>query len=240
MAGLFLFGMVALFRVPKTNAATRAVAGGDTATARPSSATGTREIADALRYLRGERILVILLVMHCVIGILALPYQRLMPGFVDMVLSGGDHDRTATLMGALLSFTAIGALFGSLLIASLPSRGRGNLLIGSLVIFAVGLLAFSASETFWLSAAIVVALGIGQAGRQSLVQILIQSYVSNEYRGRISSILVLEDAIESFGVFLIAVLAEAVGPQLALGIVAITLAALAAGMWGTRSLRELE
>jgi len=171
---------------------------------------------------------------------LALPYQRLLPGFVDEVLSGGHPDRTAILMGLLLSFTAVGALAGSLLIASLPSRNRGKLLIGSLVIFAIGLFAFSASTTFWLSAAIVIVLGVGQAGRQSLIQILIQSYVSDEYRGRISSIIVLEDGIESLGIFCIAVLAQAVGPQLALGAVAITLGSLAAWMWSARSIRELQ
>lgn len=242
MAGLFVFGMLALFRIPKTTAAMRAAADGRSAPGAHGAParSGTREILEALRYLQGERVLVILLVLHCVIGMLALPYQRLLAGFVDTVLSGGEHDRTATIMGALLSFTAMGALAGSLLIASLPSRNRGKLLIGSLLIFATGLLAFSASTTFWLSAGIVIVLGVGQAGRQSLVQILIQSNVSNEYRGRISSILVLEDGIESFGIFLIALLAQVVGPQLALGVVAISLAVLAGGMYSMRSIRTLQ
>lgn len=83
-----------------------------------------------------------------------------MPGFVDEVISGGDADRTATLMGGLLSFTAISALVGSLLIASLPSRNRGDLMIASLVIFTVGLLAFSISKSFWVSAGLLIVLGV--------------------------------------------------------------------------------
>lgn len=242
MAVLFLLALVTLFRVPKTTAATRAsaFASANPRTSRPPSRAGAREIKDALVYLRGQRILLMLLALQSGITILSLPYQRLLPGFVDEVLSGGDADRTATLMGALLSFTAIGALVGSLLIASLPSRQRGKLMIASLVIFAVGLLAFSISESFWVSAAIVIVLGVGQAGRQSLVQILIQSYVADEFRGRVSSILLLEDGIESFGIFLISLLAEAVGPQLALGMVAIGLGIFAAGMWASRSIRELQ
>jgi MFS family permease len=239
MAVLFLLALVSLFRVPKTTATTRAQVLG-ARPARPQSRTGIREIREALVYLRGQRILCMLLVLQSLITILSLPYQRLLPGFVDEVLSGGDSDRTAALMGALLSFTAIGALGGSLLIASLPSRSRGKLMIGSLAIFAVGLLAFAASETFWLSAAIVIVLGVGQAGRQSLVQILIQSHVSDQFRGRISSILLLEDGIESLGIFLIALLARALGPQVALGIVAIALGLFAAGMWVSRSIRELD
>ena len=249
MAMLFLFGLVTLFRVPKTDARSRATARATADGAPPplpglpplrvEDRSGLRAIKEALVYLRGQRTLRLLLVLHVCVGILSLPYQRLLPGFVDTVLSGGDPSRTATLMGALLSFTAIGALAGSFLIASLPNRNRGKLLIASLVIFAVGLLAFSASESFWLSASIVVVLGVGQAGRQSLVQILIQSNVSDEYRGRVSSIVVLEDGIESFGIFMIALLAEAVGPQLALGAVAIALALFAAGTWSSRSIREL-
>ena len=241
MAVLFLLALVTLFRVPKTTAATRATAAlGLSVSTHPPSRAGVREIKEALVYLRGQRILCILLALQCGITILSLPYQRLLPGFVDEVLSGGDSDRTATLMGALLSFTAIGALAGSLLIASLPSRGRGKLMIASLVIFAAGLLAFSASGSFWLSAPIVIVLGVGQAGRQSLIQILIQSNVRDEFRGRVTSILLLEDGIESLGVFLISLLAEAVGPQLALGMVAVSLAIFAAGMWGSRSIRELQ
>ena len=242
MSGLFLFALFTLFMVPKVTAADRAAAlaraGGNSA--RGQSRTGGREIMEAVAYLRGQPILYTLLGLHCIVGILALPYQRLLPGFVDQVLSGGEHSRTAILMGLLLSFTAVGALVGSLLIASLPNRERGKLLIGSLVFFAIGLFAFAVSSTFWLSAGIVMILGVGQAGRQSLIQILVQSYVSDEYRGRVSSIIVLEDGIESFGIFLIALLAEYAGPQVALGIVAIAIALLSGWMWSARRIRELQ
>ena len=245
MASLFVFGLVTLFRVPKTNARTRAAAlrteGDSDASAHlPTHAevSGLSAIKQALVYLRGQRTLCILLALHVCVGILSLPYQRLLPGFVDVVFGGGEGSQ-ARLLGALLSFTAVGALIGSLTIASLPNRNRGKLLIGSLAILAVGLFAFASSSTFWVSAGIVVLLGIGQAGRQSLMQILIQSNVSDEYRGRVSSIVVLEDGFESLGIFLIALLAEAFGPQLALGGVAVALVLFAAGMWATRSIRDL-
>jgi len=173
------------------------------------------------------------------ITILSLPYQRLLPGFVAEVLAD-NPDESATLMGLLLSVTAVGALVGSLLIASLPSRNRGKLLIVSLAVFGVGLLGFAAAEVFWLSAALVLVLGLGQSGRQSLVQILIQSNVSDLYRGRVTSIMLLEDGVESLGIFAIALLAEAIGPQLALAAVAIGLLAMALFLWCVRTIRELQ
>jgi MFS family permease len=254
MAVFYVLAMVTLFRIPKTDARTRAaaaaMANGHSGTnglhaieddARPARRRGgMSEIKDALRYLRGQRVLMVLLILQMFISILSLPYQRLLPGFVSEVLADGDADRSAAMLGILLSVTAVGALAGSLLIASLPNRSRGKLLIASLAIFAVGMLAFAGAEVFWVSAAIVLVLGVGQAGRQSLVQILIQSNVSDEYRGRVSSIMLLEDGVESLGIFMIALVAEAVGPQLALAGVAIGLGALAAGLWSTRMIRELQ
>ena len=140
----------------------------------------------------------------------------------------------------VLTFTAIGALIGSLIIASLPNRARGKLLIGSLVIFGIALAAFASSNWLWVSAGTVLVLGIGQAGRQSLVSILIQTTVSDTYRGRISSIQLLEDGVESLGIFGIALLADWIGPQLALGGVAVSLLILAAGMWSNRTIRQLQ
>jgi MFS family permease len=254
MAVLYVLAMITLFRIPKTNARTRAAAlaqanghvdgangHGPVPRARtPRGSGGISEIKDALRYLRGQRVLCFLLILQMFISVLSLPYQRLLPGFVKEVLAGGDADRSAAMLGILLSVTAVGALGGSLLIASLPSKSRGKLLIASLAIFAVGMLAFAGAEAFWLSAVIVLVLGVGQAGRQSLVQVLIQSHVSDEYRGRVSSIMLLEDGVESLGIFLIALAAEAVGPQLALAGVAVGLATLAAILWSTRMIRELQ
>lgn len=255
MAFLNILAVVTMFAVPRTTAASREAAraalevnapgepvlvppgghGGHTS----GSRTGFREIGEAFRYLRGQHVLMILLGLQGITSMLALPYQRLLPGFVDEVLSDGPT-RTALIMGMLLTFTAIGALIGSLIIASLPNRARGKLLIGSLVIFGIALAAFASSNWLWVSAGTVLVLGIGQAGRQSLVSILIQTTVSDTYRGRISSIQLLEDGVESLGIFGIALLADWIGPQLALGGVAVSLLILAAGMWSNRTIRQLQ
>ena len=248
MAVLNVMAVAAMFPVPAINATRRAAARAEQAE-EPAvatrgahgggSRTGLREIGEAFQYLRGQRLLVILLGLQGLTSMLALPYQRLLPGFVDEVLSESP-EQTAVLMGMLLTFTAVGALVGSLLIASLPNRARGQLLIASLVIFGIALAAFAASHWLWVSAATVLVLGIGQAGRQSLVSILIQSSVSDTFRGRITSIQLLEDGVESLGIFGIAILAEVIGPQLALGAVALALVVLGAGMYATRTIRTLQ
>lgn len=244
MAALYVFASVAMFPIPATTAVTRAARAGDV-TAKDGAAgqgfrDGLRDIMDGIRYVKASNILLALLVLQLVGAMLAFPYQRLLPGFVHVVLSGGDFDRTAVLMGLLLGFTAAGSLIGSLLIASLPSRRRGKLMIASLVVFGLGLFAFSASTWVWLSAAMAIIVGVGQSGRMSLLNVLVQSNTREEYRGRVSAVLMLDDGIESLGVLGIAMLADIFGPQIALGGVAFGLMGLAGILWMTRLIRDLD
>ncbi len=235
MTALYVVASLTLFRVtvtPHTGPLLRnPVPNVDPATVtrvRPRGAI--TDIKDALQYLWQNPVLRMVLVVDMFLGMLTFPYQRLLPGFVSEVLSD-NSDQTAVRMGILLTLTAVGALTGSLLVASLPDRHRGKLVIGSVALFGLGLLAFSASTVFLVTCGIVLFMGIGQAGRQSLNNILIQSQVSNEYRGRISSIMLFEDGIESLGIFAIALLASAVGPQIALGMTALAMLAIAGCMW---------
>lgn len=241
MAALYGFAVIAMLRVPTERGEPSAVAssaagaalapehGRGTAARRSSRGGGRgglRDIVAAFAYLRQQPVLMMLLVVHLFIVLFSMPYQRLLPGFVDDLLSSSP-DQTAIRMGLLLTFTGLGALIGSLVVASLPNRHRGRLLIASIVVLGLALLAFSASSMFWLSIGIVIVLGVGQAGRQSLSNILIQTHVDNEFRGRISSIMMMEMGLESLGTFGISVLAEVIGVQWALGGVAVGLLCVA-------------
>jgi MFS family permease len=242
MSGLYIWASLAMFPIPATTARTRAVAAGGSGTASSGQRdrSGLRDIFDGIRYVRASHVLLALLVLQLVGAMLALPYQRLLPGFVSVVLADGDDDRTAVLMGLLLTFTAVGSLVGSLLIASLPSRRRGKLLIGSLVIFGLALFAFAASEVLWLTAGIAVIVGLGQSGRMSLLNVLVQDNTRDEYRGRVSAVLMLDDGLESLGVLGIALMADVFGPQIALTGVGFGLLTLAAVLWVTRIIRDLD
>ena len=206
---------------------------GHAETAVPSRARRGRavtDIRDALVYLWKIPVLRMLLIVDMFLGMLTFPYQRLLPGFVSDVLAD-NPDETAIRMGILLTITGIGALLGSLVVASLPSRRRGQMVIASVALFGFALLWFSISTVFVVSAGIVFFTGIGQSVRQSLNSILIQGETSNEFRGRISSIVLFEDGIESLGIFAIAILASIIGAQWALGLVALSMMAIAFAMW---------
>jgi MFS family permease len=147
--------------------------------------------------------------------------MMLMAGWVLDVLHGGPGG-----LGLLISIGGIGSLAGSLVIASLPSRNRGKLFLGGALLLGGTLILFSLSTMFWVSAAIMVFVGVGQSFRMSLSNVLIQSYVADEFRGRVMSIYMMEFSLTSFGTFLIGVLAEVIGPQIAVGGTAVGLVAL--------------
>ena len=224
MTGLYMAAVLALMRLPRRpiEGYEDSALGASRRTGSGEDRSGLRDIGDALRYLRGQRALALLLVVHLFIVVFSMPYQRLLPGFVHEVLSNSEQ-QTALRLGFLYTATGLGALTGSLVIASIPGRRRGKLLLYGTALMGASLLAFAVSEVFWLSAGIVIVMGLGQASRQALSQVLIQTHVTNEYRGRISSIMMMEMGLTSFGTFGFGVLASKLGIQEALGVAAVAL-----------------
>ncbi len=194
MGVLYSISSLTLFKVPLHGSGSeRSRAGRPVGSSRAEGAAGAAgasgavaEVRDALLYLWRIPVLRMVLIIDMFLGMLTFPYQRLLPGFVAEVLSS-DSDQAAVRLGLLLTATAVGALGGSLVVASLPNQHRGKLVIASVLLFGAALLAFSMSTVFYLSLGIVAFMGIGQASRQALNNILIQTHTSNEYRGRIST-----------------------------------------------------
>jgi len=123
----------------------------------------------------------------------------------------------------------VGALAGSLVIASMSARRRGVLLMSSALIMGLTTLAFALSTNIWLSGVIVLAIGIGQSLRMSLSSVLIQTYTEAQYRGRVMSVYMMEFSLVAFGTFFVGVLSNAIGVQYALAATAGGLVVLSLG-----------
>jgi len=231
MTGLYVSAILALMRVPR-EPVEEYERSGESAKKRAarSSRGGLTDIADALQYLRGQRTLAVLLIVHLCIVVFSMPFQRLLPGFVHEVLSNSD-EQTALRLGFLYTASGVGALAGSLAIASIPGRRRGKLLLYGTAWTGLMLLAFTRSDIFWVSLVVVTVMGVGQASRQALSQVLIQLYVANEFRGRISSIMMMEMGLTSFGTFGFGLLAAEIGIRQTLGVAGVGLMVVAAVVW---------
>ncbi len=171
-----------------------------------------------LRYVAGDPTLRVLLLVNQVTVVLAMPYILLLPGFVEEVLGGGAGE-----LGLMMSITGIGSVAGSLAIASLPDRRRGMLLMGSSAFLGVALLAFSLSDTFWLSALLMIGVGLGSAVRMAASNVLVHAYVEDEYRGRVMSVYMSQFSLLFIGAFLMGLLSETFGVQAVLAVVSAAL-----------------
>lgn len=200
MTGMYLMSVVFIALMPRTSTTT--ISGG----------SALADIKEGLNYIRHETIILLILLFTVFVVILSMPYMLLMPIFADDILKVG-----ASGMGVLMSVSGIGAIVGSLVLASLPNKKRGVMLLVSSLLLGLALVGFSFSSSWHLSLALIIFVGLGQTGRMALSNTLLQYYAEREYLGRVMSIHMLEFGLSSLGTFAAALLAEAMGVQWAVG-----------------------
>lgn len=194
------------------------------------------EIKEGIRYIRCDAIILSILIYALFGIVLSLPYMTLMPIFADDILKVG-----ATGMGFLMSVSGIGAIIGSLILASLPNKRRGRLFLTSGLVLGVSLMFFSFSTSWYLSLLLIGLVGFAHAARMTLSNTMLQYYTDVEYRGRVLSVYTMEIGLISFGTFTAGMLSEAVGVQWALGSFALVLALISIGaLLFVPLLRELQ
>jgi len=207
--GMYILSIVFIIFLPLTS--TIAIRGSDTFT----------NIKEGFKYLRGETSILLILVIMLVSTVLAMPFQQLMPIFTEDILDVG-----ASGLGILMSVSGAGAILVSLVLASLPNKRRGLMMLVAGIILGLALIGFSFSSSWSLSLALIVIVGMGQNGQMALSNTLIQYYVTPEYRGRVMSILMMQFGLMSLSTFLAGALAEVFGIQWAVGSFAIGLAVM--------------
>ena len=198
--------------------------------------SGLSDIVEGCRYMWQDKTVLTILSINLLIVLFSMPYQMMLPGFAKEVLDAGPGR-----LGLLMSITGVGSLVGSLVIASLPARRRGFILLAGSLLMGVSLVVFSVSSWFWLTAVVMVMVGVGQAARMSLSNVLLQAYTNPEYRGRVMSIYMMEFSLVSFGTFVIGILSNTVGVQVALFATSVALVAIVAGsFFFARRMRRLD
>ena len=170
------------------------------------------DIREGFQYVWRTIIIRYVLLITLFTVLLSMPYQMLLPGFVIEVLKQDEG-----MGGILMMVSGVGAVIGSLVLASLPNKKRGLLFMGTSILLAVALLGFSLSHWLYVSMVVIVFVGVGQAGRMALGSTLLQYYAAPEYRGRVMSFMMMEFGLTSFSVFFAAMVAESFGVQWAVG-----------------------
>ncbi|MDH3886505.1 MAG: MFS transporter, partial [Desulfobacterales bacterium] len=181
MAVFYAIGFMFTVRLPRTG------------TVRRRESTTIQELTEGLRYIRHNADVLAILVLTLLTTILSMPYLFLLPIFtrdiflVDVSIFGRLASwpligslllalgESSARQGLLISVSGLGALAGSLVVASMSSRKRGLIFLLSLLLTAASLVAFSATGSYLLAMIFFITMGLGQAGRLALGNTLLLS-----------------------------------------------------------------
>jgi MFS family permease len=176
------------------------------------------EAREGLVYIWNKRIIFMVLSYAIFYIILFMPYQMMLPIFTETILK-----IDATGLGVLQSVSGIGALAASLVVASLPNRRRGLMMLGGGMVAGMGLVVLAASKSWPLSLAAMFVIGAGSAVHSTALVTALQSLSDADYLGRVMSILMMNQGLSGLGTFFVGILSEGIGVQWAIGGFAATL-----------------
>ena len=193
------------------------------------------DIAAGLSYIAATPIVMILLVIGLVSTLFAMPLRFLMPVFVVDI-----YGRDAAAMGLLLAAMGGGSLAGSMFITWLGRWRRGMILIMASFLTGLAMAAMALLPFYYAAAAVMVLMGVGDAGRRAINMALVMEVAEDAYRGRVMSVFMMNFGLMPLGVLPLALGAEAFGPQAAVGALAVLILVTSAFILATqRRLRQI-
>ena len=180
-------------------------------------------IGDGLAYARQDKTIMVILASTVVGAFFGMAYVQLMPAFAGEVLS-----LSGSQFGYLMVSLGVGGVLGSLVAAGIDLPRRGLILL--LSIMAAGALQIIFASIGNVGVTVVALVGLGAAGALmfTLGNILIQTNVQDEYRGRVSSLYFMTFSLYPLGVLVGGAIAEGLGLQPAM----ILMGGLVAGLVG--------
>jgi MFS family permease len=203
--------------------------------ARPAEATPVRKALMAgFRYVADFAPVRSGLLLVALVSTLGIPYQVLMPVMASEVLGGG-----ANTLGVLMTATGLGAVVGTMALASRQTViGLGRWIGVAAIVFGVGLIGFSLSRNFWLSLVLLPFTGGGFIVALAATNTVVQSVVPEALRGRVMAFYTMAFlGTAPIGSLVAGIVAERIGAPMTIAIGGV--ACLAGGIWFYSSLPHL-
>lgn len=183
----------------------------------PTSHNIARNLVEGFVYIRANRVLLATVIVTVLMNLLLFPYMQMVPIIAKETLNVGPG-----LMGILMGADGLGAIIGSIAIASFGQlRYHGRIYLGGSMIGLILVLAFAASEWFAVSLPVLVLLGLGTAGFGTMQSTIIVISASDEMRGRALGVISLAIGAGPIGALLIGLLAETTSPATGIAVFAV-------------------
>ncbi|MCZ6892075.1 MAG: MFS transporter [Chloroflexi bacterium] len=175
-----------------------------------------REVLRGVNYVVSDRTLLSVMALAFVAVLLGMGYFVLMPAFVVEALDGGSG-----VLGLLLSVSGVGAVAGSIALASLGNpRRKGALFLGAALVMSLSVLAFTLTRDLFLASAMMLVVGFATSVFMSTNIAILQLLSSPEMYGRVMSISMMNWGLMPLGVIPVSIAAERIGTPDALALAA--------------------
>jgi MFS family permease len=159
-------------------------------------------------YIKGDKLVLGMLLLGTIPMIFAMPYQTLLPVFTEDVWDVGP-----TGLGILQAMAGVGGLAGTLITANLDNSPRkGWIMLMAAVASGVFLIAFSFS-IFGVALAMIALVGLAQMIFMTVNNTMITSLIPDRVRGRVGSVLMMTFGLMPLGVVPASIAADSIGVE---------------------------
>ena len=194
-------------------------------------------LMEGVAYLRGDRLVLVLLFFGLIPMFLIMPFQNLLVLFAEDVWDVGAEG-----LGTLSAVAGTGGLVGAVLVAWRSSTARRLRVMMSAVFgFGIFLIAFALSPWYLLALPLLFLANIFANLYGTLNNTAIQMLIPDRVRGRVSSFLMMSFSLPLLGTLPVSALAQAVGAPRAISVAALLAVLIAfAFYFSSRPLRSLD
>ena len=188
-----------------------------------------RELAEGLRFVRGDVVIGGVLAVTIAMNLLGFPYSALVAPIGRLVF-----EVSPALVGVLAASEAFGAFLGGALLTTREPKISGRvLMVGGSLLFLACVAAMPLAPGFWIGCLLLAIGGFGSAAFANMQTSLIVLHTPVHIRSRLMGLLTVCIGMGPLGILLVGGLADWVGPMLAIDMIAVT-GFVAVGVLGIR------
>jgi MFS family permease len=213
MAGLLVTGVIFISFIPAV--APEIPAG-------PRRVKSLAEIKAGFAYVRNQPNILWVLAFSSIVLLFSMPYGSFLPIFADDILKVGE-----TGYGMIISASGFGATLVSVVIASMPNRKRGILMLSGAIALGAMLAGFAFSKVYLLSLVFIFMVGVADTTRNTVANALLLYYSEHEYWGRVMSVQAMVFGLSALGILGASFVVERVGAPMVIGVLALALGVFA-------------
>lgn len=179
------------------------------------------QLMEGVNHVWEKKELVGLLVIAFVAVLFGWNYQAFMPAIAVDILKTGPSG-----FGILMAFSGVGAVVGTLGVATLGDyKRKGALMVLMALMFGVTLTLFAVSRNYYLSLLLVALVGLTSMAFMTINQTLVQVIAEPEKRGRVVSLLMMTWGLQPLGALPFGFLADRTSIAFTLALTGILLTA---------------